>query len=96
MSGGFIPPPSFAAELHASSSFFHYILFARVRDVIATRNGLTIVLCIVAVLVVRYLKNPWRFVPPGPRGLPIIGNALQLQDKTWLFERDCKQKFSAF
>ena len=91
-----IPPPSCAAEPRASTSFFHYISFACVRDVIATRNGLAIVLCLVAILVVRYIMNPWRFVPPGPRGLPIIGNVLQLQDRTWLFEQNCKQKFSAF
>ena len=41
------------------------------------------------VLVVRYLTSPWRKLPPGPSGLPIIGNALQLVDKQWL-------KFSAW
>ncbi|KAH8992370.1 cytochrome P450 [Lactarius akahatsu] len=25
----------------------------------------------------------------GPRGLPLIGNALELRDKLWLFHRDC-------
>ncbi|KAH9033943.1 cytochrome P450, partial [Lactarius hengduanensis] len=31
--------------------------------------------------------------PPGPRGLPLIGNALVLRDKVWLFQRDCTQKY---
>ncbi|KAH9019143.1 cytochrome P450 [Lactarius hengduanensis] len=28
------------------------------------------------------------------RGLPLIGNALELRDKLWLFHRDCKQKYA--
>ncbi|KZV75180.1 cytochrome P450 [Peniophora sp. CONT] len=37
-----------------------------------------------AVFVVQYLKSPWRKVPPGPPGLPIIGNALQFTGEQWL------------
>jgi len=48
------------------------------------------------VLAVRYLRSPWRSVPLGPRGLPILGNALQLKDKTWMFRRDCKDAYSVF
>jgi hypothetical protein len=47
-------------------------------------------------LAIQYARSPWRSVPPGPRGLPILGNALQLRDKTWLFRRDCKDAFSTF
>jgi hypothetical protein len=33
---------------------------------------------------VRYVTSPWRKVPPGPRGWPILGNALDLREKQWL------------
>ena len=63
---------------------------------LTTHVGLAVVLGLAVILVVRYSKSPWRRVPPGPRGLPLIGNALDLQDKDWLFRGDCKQKYSAF
>jgi hypothetical protein len=45
------------------------------------------------VVAVRYVRSPWRSVPPGPRGFPFLGNALQLRDKRWMFGRDCKDAF---
>ncbi|KAF5343597.1 hypothetical protein D9757_013684 [Collybiopsis confluens] len=32
----------------------------------------------------RYVNSPWRRLPPGPRGLPFLGNALDLSQHQWL------------
>jgi len=54
------------------------------------------VLGLFAILLVYYARSPWRKLPPSPRGFPIIGNALQVMDASWLISKDCKERFSEY
>jgi hypothetical protein len=44
-------------------------------------------------LTVRHLQSPWRKLPPGPRGIPLLGNVLKMGDKQWLDFMKWKEEF---
>jgi len=46
----------------------------------------------------RYIRNPRRLpLPPGPKGLPLIGNLLNRPtDRTWLVYRDWAKIYGKF
>jgi hypothetical protein len=76
-----------------------FILSASLRATIikTIRDSRTItagaLLGLLTIFIVRYIRSPWRKLPPSPRRLPILGNALQLVDKKWLISRQCKERF---
>jgi hypothetical protein len=51
------------------------------------------VLGLVVLGLVRYLASPYRKVPPGPPGYPIIGNLLDMQDEPWLKFTGWRKKY---
>jgi hypothetical protein len=55
-----------------------------------------IALGLVIIFTVNYIRSPWRKLPPSPPGLPVLGNALLLRDKSWLLSKDCKERFGEF
>jgi len=46
--------------------------------------SLGIFLGFVVLYAARYITSPYRKLPPGPRGYPIIGSALELRSQQWL------------
>jgi hypothetical protein len=71
----------------------HGVVPYLVRSLFTITPRLGLLIGILIALAIHYARSPWRKVPPGPRGIPILGHALKLKDKTWLIRKDCKRKF---
>jgi hypothetical protein len=41
----------------------------------------------------RYIASPYRKLPPGPPGYPIIGNLLELKSAQWLKYSEWRKKY---
>jgi hypothetical protein len=51
------------------------------------------VLGVIVLAVVCYLASPYRMLPPGPPGYPIIGNLLDMRGAQWLKFTDWRKKY---
>jgi hypothetical protein len=55
--------------------------------------SLGIFLGFIALYVAHYATSPYRKLPPGPRGYPILGNVLELRSQQWLKFTEWKKQF---
>ena len=70
------------------------LLWLRVKDHGVLSIG--VILGLIVLYVVRYISSPFRHLPPGPRGYPIIGNISDMKTGQWLKFAKWHKKFGQF
>ncbi|KAI0055949.1 cytochrome P450 [Artomyces pyxidatus] len=55
--------------------------------------AIVVFVCVFSYALVRYVRSPWRKVPPGPRGLPFLGNIRELSNTRWLTSPESKAAY---
>jgi hypothetical protein len=65
-----------------------------INTIAETKTLACIALGLLVIFTVSYSRSPWRKLPPGgPWRIPILGNVLQLRDKSWMLSKDLKERF---
>jgi hypothetical protein len=65
----------------------------------AQNNGIfpiDVILGLIIICAALYFSSPYRRLPPGPRGYPIIGNLLDLQSGQWLRFAEWRKTYGQF
>ena len=89
-------PNEGTVSVRGASNSNNTILQLQSASALLETKSLGILLGLVIIFTIGYIRSPWRKLPPSPRRLPILGNALQLRDKRWLLSKDCKDRFGEF